>query len=412
MGWTAVSRFARTHPFTVDAVLAVTLYALTLVVVMRSKHYPGITAPGAIAGLVVCATIVLRRRWPIAVLALSTAGAIAALVVTHAVTPYPIMVALAAYTVATRYDRRLAWTTSVASAVLLVLAGMIISGDYLGNVAIVQPVAWIGMATAAGDAVRIRRAYVAEVEERAYRAERTRDEVAARRVAEERLRIARELHDLVAHRIAVINVHAGVAGHLVRTQPDDAAEAIEHVRAASRSVLGELSTLLGVLRNSEDSPAPTEPTPGLAQLDELVQSFTAAGLTIDLAVAGEPDPLPDMVDLAAYRIIQESLTNVRRHSRGLHATIRLTHKPDAVLVDVHSPDVHSPNVHSSDLHSPDLHSPDGERPPADAPGGSSAGHGIVGMRERAASVGGTLRAGPRPDGGFLVSAVLPTGGEG
>src|SRR5882757_24301 len=393
MGWTAVSRFARTHPFTVDAVLAVTLYALTLVVVMRSKHYPGITAPGAIAGLVVCATIVLRRRWPIAVLALSTAGAIAALVVTQAVTPYPIMVALAAYTVATRYDRRLAWTTSVASAVLLVVAGMIISGDYLGNVAIVQPVAWIGMATAAGDAVRIRRAYVAEVEERAYRAERTRDEVAARRVAEERLRIARELHDLVAHRIAVINVHAGVAGHLVRTQPEDAAEAIEHVRAASRSVLGELSTLLGVLRSSEDSPAPTEPTPRLAHLEELVESFTAAGLTIEVVSAGRADPLTDAVDLAAYRIIQESLTNVRRHSRGTHATIRLTHRPDAVLIDVHSPD--------------------GERSPADAlDTNASAGHGIVGMRERAASVGGTLRASPRSDGGFQVSAVLPRRGGG
>ncbi|HTF46463.1 MAG TPA: histidine kinase [Pseudonocardia sp.] len=392
MGWTAVSRFARTHPFATDAALAATVYVLAMVTVMRAERYADVTVPSAIAGFVVCAAVALRRRWPMAVLAVSTAGAIATIVVTNARSPYPVVAALAAYTVATRFDRKFAWTASIASAAVLVLAGIIVSGDYLGNSVIIQPIAWIGMATAAGDAVRIRRAYVAEVEERARRAEQTRDEVAARMVAEERLRIARELHDLVAHRIAVINVHAGVAGHLVRTQPEDAAEAIEHVRAASRSVLGELSTLLGVLRSSEDSPAPTEPTPGLAQLDELVQSFTAAGLTIDLAVAGEADPLPDTVDLAAYRIIQESLTNVRRHSRGLHATIRLTHRQNAVLVDVHSPD--------------------GERSPADAPGSSPAGHGIVGMRERAASVGGTLQAGTCPDGGFLVSAVLPRGSEG
>ena len=392
MGWTAVSRFARMHPFTTDVALALAVYAFTLVIAMHAERYAAVTPASAIVGFLVCATIVLRRRWPMAVLAVSTAGAIATLAVTHARSPYPVVVALAAYIVATRFDRKLAWTASITSALLLVLAGMIVSGDYLGNIVIVQPVGWICMAAAVGDAVRTRRAYVAAVEERARRAEQTRDEVAARRVAEERLRIARELHDLVAHRIAVINVHAGVAGHLVRTQPEQAAEAIEHVRAASRSVLGELSTLLSVLRSSDDSAAPTEPTPRLAQLDELVDSFTAAGLTIELVTAGRTGALTDAVDLAAYRIIQESLTNVRRHSRGPHATVRLTHKPDAVLIDVHSLD--------------------GGRSPAEEPGNSSAGHGIVGMRERAASVGGTLLAGPRPDGGFLVSAVLPRCGRG
>jgi signal transduction histidine kinase len=393
MIWTAGSRFARTHPVAIDVVVAITVYAFTLVIAMRAGRYANVTPSSAIVGFLVCAAIALRSRWPMAVLGVTTAGAIATIVVTHARSPYPIVVALAAYTAATRFDRTPAWTASIVSVVLLVLAGIVSSGDYLGNIVIIQPIAWIGMATAAGDAVRIRRAYVAEVEERARRAEQTRDEVAARRVAEERLRIARELHDLVAHRIAVINVHAGVAGHLVRTQPEDAAEAIEHVRAASRSVLGELSTLLGVLRSSEDSPAPTEPTPRLAHLEELVESFTAAGLTIEVVSAGRADPLTDAVDLAAYRIIQESLTNVRRHSRGSHATIRLTHKPDAVLIEVHSPD--------------------GERSPADALGTNvSAGHGIVGMRERAASVGGTLRASPRPGGGFLVSAVLPRRGGG
>jgi signal transduction histidine kinase len=245
-------------------------------------------------------------------------------------------------------------------------------------------IAWIGMAIAIGDAVRSRRAYVATIEERARRAEQTREEEAARRVVEERLRIARELHDVVAHHIALINVQAGVAGHMLREQPDVAEEALGHVRLASRTALSELSTLLGVLRQSGDSDAPTEPAPGLARLDTLIDTFVQAGLKIELTTSGQVRPVSSAVDVAAYRIIQESLTNAQKHGAPTAVAVHLDHRPEAVHIEVTN------------------HLRRGDAQP-----GPSSGHGLVGMRERAASVGGTLHAGARPDGMFRVRAVLP-----
>lgn len=241
------------------------------------------------------------------------------------------------------------------------------------------------MAAAAGDAVRSRRAFVDAIRERAERAERTRDEEARRRVAEERLRIARDLHDVVAHHIALVNVQAGVASHVMDRRPDQAKEALAHVREASRSALNELRATVGLLRQSGDPEAPTEPAPGLAVLDELLATFRNAGLPVELARADDDGELPAAVDLAAYRIIQEALTNVQKHAGpDAKAEVSVVRVGRTVEITVLDNGVPQPAT------------------PAD-----TGGHGLIGMRERVTALRGTLTAAPRYGGGFRVQAILP-----
>jgi signal transduction histidine kinase len=240
-----------------------------------------------------------------------------------------------------------------------------------------------GLAVAAGDAARNRRAYLAEVVARAEDAERGRDAEARRRVTEERLRIARDLHDSIGHHLALINVQAGVSGHVLTGQPAPVRETFDQIRQRSRAALDELKDTVGLLRQPGDPAAPVEPAVGLAGLDDLVAAFERSGLRIDRA--GAPGgPLPWATDLTAYRIVQESLTNVCKHvgATGVRLSLRQEAGTLTVIVENDGP--------------PALGTP--------APAGA---HGIVGMRERVAAIGGTLLAGPRPAGGFRVSAVLP-----
>jgi signal transduction histidine kinase len=245
--------------------------------------------------------------------------------------------------------------------------------------------AWTGMAAAAGDAVRSRRAFVDAIRERAERAERTREEEARRRVAEERLRIARDLHDVVAHHIALVNVQAGVASHVMDKRPDQAKEALSHVREASRSALNELRATVGLLRQSGDPEAPTEPAPGLDRLEDLVGTFRNAGLPVEAACSDRATGLPAAVDLAAYRIVQEALTNVQKHA-GAEA------KAEVSVVRV------GPNIEVTILDN---------GPGTAQPSPDSGGHGLLGMRERVTALRGTLTTGPRYGGGFRVHAILP-----
>jgi signal transduction histidine kinase len=262
---------------------------------------------------------------------------------------------------------------------------------------LVKPASWLGadnlalaalgaLAVAAGDASRSRRAYLAEVEARARRAERDRDAEAARRVTDERLRIARDLHDVVGHHLALINVQAGVATHVLDTQPRQTREALAHIRQASKTALAELRDTIGLLRQPDEQSAPTEPITGLAGLPELLTSFRRSGLVIDEHVDGAVRPIAVAADLTAYRLIQESLTNVCKHAGLTTVAVRLRYKPDALQVVVD-------NEIASD---PGSISP--------RPGN---GHGVVGMRERVTALGGTLSAGPRPNGGYRVTATLP-----
>jgi signal transduction histidine kinase len=208
-------------------------------------------------------------------------------------------------------------------------------------------------------------------------------EQARRRADDERLRVARELHDVVSHSIAMINFRAGVALHVLERRPEQAREALTAIRQASAGALQELRATLGVLRQPAGGERSQASLPGLAQLEELVAGAAGAGPPVALVVDGEPADLPPAVDLAAYRVVQESLTNVVRHAGAARATVRVAFGPADLVVEV---------------------TDDGVGAPADL---SSGGHGIAGMRERVAALGGELQAGPGPLGGFRVRARLP-----
>ncbi|MZE49998.1 two-component sensor histidine kinase, partial [Streptomyces sp. SID5770] len=277
----------------------------------------GDRAPDAWSVLLMVAgavALVWRRRRPFAVLCLTVSVALVELVDDTRPAPIAMSVVVALCTVAARTDRPTTWRVGLATMTVLTAAAMVFGPTPWYAQENLGVFAWTGMAAAAGDAVRSRRAFVDAIRERAERAERTREEEAGRRVAEERLRIARDLHDVVAHHIALVNVQAGVAAHLMEKRPDQAKEALAHVREASRSALDELRATVGLLRQSGDPEAPTEPAPGLAVLDGLLDSFRKAGLPVALARTDGEKPLPAAVDLAAYRIVQEALTNVRKHA--------------------------------------------------------------------------------------------------
>jgi signal transduction histidine kinase len=220
--------------------------------------------------------------------------------------------------------------------------------------------------------------HIREVEQRAEEAERTKDEAARRRAVEERLRIARELHDSLTHSISVVQVQAGVAVHLARKRGEEVPPALVAIQEASADAARELRETLGVLRTDEDSQGS-----GLCQLDALVARARAAGLPVTVTVGGTERRLPPDVDQAAYRIVQEALTNVARHAGHAQARVELCYEPGMLTVQVDD---------------------DGNGTPA-RPAGQ--GLGLIGMRERVAALGGQLHAGPRPGGGFGVRAELP-----
>lgn len=241
---------------------------------------------------------------------------------------------------------------------------------------------------AAGDAIRSRRAYIAEVTERARQAEMTREEEARRRVMDERLRIARELHDVVAHHIAVISVHAGAAGHVLRDDPDKVWPVLGNIRAAADTVLAELKSVVSVLRDPDETHS-TEPAPGVERVPELLAGLASVGFAVRHQQRGDPRPLPAVVDLAAYRIAQEALTNAHRYGVG-GATLTLAYTADTVTVEVTNPIAASGAT------------------PGGAGSGRGSGFGLLGMRERAAAAHGTITAGQTTGGEFRVYAELPT----
>jgi len=218
---------------------------------------------------------------------------------------------------------------------------------------------------------------------------------ARRRIDEERLRIARELHDVVAHTMATINVQAGVAAHVMSSRPEAVADALQAIKAASKEGLSELRAILNVLRQADDAD-PTQPAPGAAQLATLISGASRAGLDTTLTVTGEPVPLPSAVDLAAYRIVQESLTNAIRHAGPATAAVSLGYGRDELRIEVTDTGRGLGDPGASHL--------------GDRGASRNGGHGLAGMRERAATVGGTLETGPGPAGGFRVAARLPLDG--
>lgn len=365
------------------------LPAVVLILVAAAATAAGRTGwhPPRAAGVawmaLTCLPLVFRSRWPLPVVVLTLAADLThmALALNYALAPAASLVAL--YTFAARTSRRTAWITGF-------LASLAITGVYAASHH--EPLL-VGTsllrfdfaiaATALGDAVRSRRLHLARVEARAERAERTREEEARRRVTEERVRIARELHDVVAHHITLVNAQAGVAHHLVRTDPDRAYQALAHIKDNSRAALDELRATVGLLRRPEDAPDSRAPLPGLGDLDGLVGSMRGGGLSVQVVRTGLPRAVAPATELTAYRIIQEALTNTHKHASATQARVTLHYGASTLRVTV---------------------TDDGSPRPAK---GEGTGHGLIGMRERATAIGGTVTAGPAPDGGFEVVAELP-----
>jgi signal transduction histidine kinase len=327
--------------------------------------------------------LIWRNSRPVAVLGLAVAGAVgwAALGQIDGAALVPVIVGV--YWVAlTR-----AWRIAVAAG-LAAAAAIFVTEGLLG------PFGWFGgpnatmwpellAAGAVGAYVAARRQWLAAESDRAARAEQAREEETRRRVDAERMRIARELHDVVAHSMAMINVQATAASMQLAADPASAAEAIQAIRRASKSGLRELRTILEVLRQV-DTGSPAVPVPDLRAIAALVEATTAAGTPTTLELAEPPVPPPPPVTLAVYRIVQESLTNVVRHAGRVAATVGLRQDGGCLYVDVVNDEGTAP-----------------------AAFGDGTGAGLTGMRERAAALGGTLEAGPRPGGGFAVHARLP-----
>jgi signal transduction histidine kinase len=326
-----------------------------------------------------------RRRCPGRALAVLAAALAASLALDRAV-PSNVGVLFGLYAAALYGDERVrALSGAMAGLLTAVPLSILIAGGGARSTGHLTPAIALGAGAAwlLGEVIRTHRAYLAEVEQRAARLVRERDEQLRRATEQERLRIARELHDVVTHNVSVIAVHAGAAHSTSGSHPQRATEALSLIERTARATLGELRTLLGVLRaDGPAAAAPLRPRPSLRQLDELAARTRAAGVEVELRVLGDAVPLDAAVELAAYRVLQEGLTNVVKHAPGTTARVLVRYGARELELTVDD---------------------DGAAPAHGGPGGN----GLVGLRERVELVGGELRAGPLPGGGFGVTARLP-----
>jgi signal transduction histidine kinase len=385
-------RWARgLDPFIADGLLALLLSLVALVQVYAGRPLPGYRQPGigsVALALLDTLPLVWRRRAPLTVLGVVF---VATMVGELSAVPYGNGLALlvALYTVAAGCQRRRsipALALVTVGVLALLTAGSIYAPQQVTPDYFVSNLLVLGASWAIGDSARTRRAYTAELEDRAERLEREREAATAAAAANERARIARELHDVVAHHVSVMAVQAGAARRAMGTQPARAGAAVESIETTARLALTELRRLLGVLRREGQGDAGAlTPQPGLGDLDALLEQARAAGLAVDLAVEGDQRPLPAAVDLSAYRIVQEALTNTIKHARARRVTVTIERRPAELALTV----------------------ADDGRGIADQAELAAGGHGLVGMRERVALFGGRLEVGPRLGGGLRVSACLP-----
>ncbi|GAA3796183.1 sensor histidine kinase [Cellulomonas soli] len=398
LGRPVVERLRR-RPSLVDAVLGLALGAafllVPLAVAARLRHKGGmdldLTAVD-IALTVVCALALTQvRRLPLVALVVTSVANLVAMIGGWQVNLAQFGVTLAMFGYALHEPRTRAVRAAAITSVLLGITSVLSAGLRTGEWGRIDVVLWLWTATAVALAIASRRATMVALTDRALRAEETREETARRRVAEDRVRIARELHDVIAHHVAVISVQSGVAEHLIDRDPAGAREALHHVRGSARSVLAELQSVLGVLRQDETA-LPTAPAPGLADLAGLVATARALGTPVRVEASGPTPTLSPAAGSAAYRLVQEALTNVQKHATGAPTTVRVETSGDHLLLTV-------TNV------APPRTSPARAADPPHEPIGS--GLGLVGMRERVLAAGGTLEVGPTPDSGFRVAALLP-----
>jgi signal transduction histidine kinase len=389
-----LSTVRKAAPVLTDAAVGIGVAVLLLAASAAGVGPPWISNPrplDAVAvGLigVVAGALALRRRYPIAVLVVLNAVALAWSAAHYPGRLIALAPLIACYTLAAARG----WRWGLAGAVVTALSALVAIRVAFGaaepagsNISAVLVAATHG---AAGTAVGYYRALLVATRAQLAREAQTREEQARRHAVEERLRIARELHDVFGHTMATISVQAGVGIHLLTTRPAQAVEALTTIKQVSDQGLTDVKTILGVLRADDDQDQPRSPRGSLDQLEALLDPVRAAGVEPQLTVHGSARPLPAAVDLAAYRIIQEALTNVLRHARARTVQLDLGYEPSQVVIRIHD---------DGPAASPDQAGTNGQ-----------GGHGISGMRERALALSGQFTAGPHPDGGFQVRCALPT----
>ncbi|GAA2104570.1 histidine kinase [Streptomyces albiaxialis] len=381
----------RSHPRTVDTVLAVVLCAVTLVstTMERPPHIHQWPPLPAVTVAVLSSGVLLARRRRPRLTAIATTACGAALGAMGPTLGYQFGSTLVGTTMAAlaslawRTDQRTTGRYTAAGALTLLTASAVWAPD--GTRFQSEQVGLVGfvlLAAAVADSTRSRRDHLAAVEARAELAERTREDEARHRVGAERMRIARELHDVVAHHITLAHAQAATADHLLSTHPDQAHDAMRQLTPTLVSALNELRATVGLLRHSghDDSP---EPAPGLARLPALLASFERAGLSVHLTSDGVAQPLPPGLDLTAYRIVQEALTNVTKHAGTSTVSVHLAYADRLLTLTV------------------------SDNGPRRTSTNAVAGYGLIGMRERVQAAGGRLRAQPKERHGFEVVAELP-----
>lgn len=379
-------RWAEPSARQVDLLLAAGLAVMVTLASLTSDEpgaHPSVLASFAL-GAVLGGLVLRRRRWPVGVLVVS----IVVLMAYHAANfpaigqGWPLVVSL--YTCATMGRLRAAVLIAGGSAAFGTAAWLIFDGDALLPVLAVgaREVAIMAVVLAFGDAVRSRRGWAAEAQERIRRLERERERETSRRVVEERVQIARELHDITAHTLAVAGVQLHVAADTLADSPEQARSALRAAQQANREAVAELKAAVRVLRQERDEQVPRSPTPGLDGVERLLDAAREAGLRVEYRQTGSGEPPPASAGLAVFRIVQESITNVLRHAAASTVQVDIGYQPDGLSVRV---------------------ADDGRGTPA---GPAPDGHGLIGMRERVFGLGGTFSAG-RSELGFTVDAWIP-----
>ncbi len=367
-----------------DVLTAALVIAVQLVVVRAASGWhghAGLDTWGYVALAAAGAALVARRRYPVAVL-------VAALVATFIVKATSDASAIWIILIVAIFNavfagRRVAAIVSLFAAYVTVIWPPWLVGRNGGTSAAfaLWLAVWLLILLSVAELIRMRK-------QRAWALARSRQEELRRRASEERMRIARDLHDVVAHNISLINVQANTALHLRERQPERAWEALSTINDVSKQALVELRSVLGVLRQVDDD-EPRSPVPSLDRIDDLIQQAKAAGLTVKLRVEGERPALPTNVDLAAYRIVQEALTNSAKHATGSEVTVRIVYTDTELAVEVED----EGGAKAAQ--------------PARSPAPAIGGNGLAGMKERASALRGKVAIGPRPGGGFRVHASLP-----
>jgi signal transduction histidine kinase len=379
-------RLRAANPWVIDSLLATAFLVIVLVSHLAGTDsgvkYHDANLVSVLLAIGVAVPFYFRRHAPLAVLLISEVCVVALTVGDYQTGAAPAVLLVAVYTVAAWCDARDRAIGAGAIVIGLTIVGVVgIPGQ--SEVGVALNFATFAAAYLFGSTMRNRRLYSKQLEARATALERERDEETRRALAEERLRIAQELHDVVAHSMGVIAVQAGVGAHVIATEPGEAKKALEAISQTSRSTLVEIRRMLGVLR--EDQGASYVPAPGLADLHRLVRDVASAGLHAEVRVEGTTTELPPGVDFTAYRIVQEALTNVLKHAGRATATVIIGYEPAALRLEILD----------------DGRGVNGRATPG--------GHGLVGMRERVGVYGGSFEAGPRTGGGFRVAIRLPYG---